>query len=161
MSLICGNTNTAKTTNYFIHSTYCYKLDKYVMFLRWYIYSLATKAWHFYFLFVCLEFCAPLENSPLPVKGCTFLTHARLSWPLNSEGSLACYDNSMIFIEVLRQHVRVLLCIVMCDVIRLSPWMFWRIRKSTERAVHATVCQRDLRRFDGRGGTLWLEAIVS
>ena len=45
-----------------------------------------------------------------------------------------CYDNSMLFIEVLRQLVFVL-CIVMCDVIRSSPLMFGRIRKSAERGV--------------------------
>ena len=32
-----------------------------------------------------------------------------------------CYDNSMLFIEILRQLVFVLLCIVMYDVIRSSP----------------------------------------
>ena len=58
--------------------------------------------------------------------------------------SLHCYDNSVLFIEILRQLVFVL-CIVMCDVIRSSPGMFVRKRKSTERAVHAIVCdERDL-----------------
>ena len=33
-----------------------------------------------------------------------------------------------------------LLCIVMCDVIRSSPLIFGRRRKFTEREVHATVC---------------------
>ena len=57
---------------------------------------------------------------------------------------LFCYDNSMLFIEVLHQLVCVMLCIVMCDVIRSSPLMLGRIRNSTEREVHATVCfQRD------------------
>ena len=51
-----------------------------------------------------------------------------------------CYDNSLLFFEVLRQLVCVLLCIVICDVIRSSPWMFGKIRNSTERVVHATIC---------------------
>ena len=51
-----------------------------------------------------------------------------------------CYDNSVLFIEILRQLVFVLLCIVMCDVIRSSPLIFGRRRKFTEREVHATVC---------------------
>ena len=52
-----------------------------------------------------------------------------------------CYDNSMLFIEILRQLVFVL-CIVMCDVIRSSLGMFVRKRKFTERAVHAIVCEQ-------------------
>ena len=35
--------------------------------------------------------------------------------------TIKCYDNSMLFIEILRQLVFVLLCIVMYDVIRSSP----------------------------------------
>ena len=65
-----------------------------------------------------------------------------------------CYDNSMLFLEVLRQLVFVLLSIVKCDVIRSSPLMFGRRRKSTERAVHATVCYpRGTWRLDSSGGS--------
>ena len=49
--------------------------------------------------FVCLygvsrptrEFFTHMETSPLPVNGCKFWSYARYSWPLSSEGSLACY----------------------------------------------------------------------
>ena len=37
------------------------------------------------------EFFTHLETSPLPVKGFKFFTYARHSWPLSSEGSLACH----------------------------------------------------------------------
>ena len=44
--------------------------------------------------FVCLhpnrEFFTHMDTSPLPVKGCK-LTYTRHSWPLDSEGSLACH----------------------------------------------------------------------
>ena len=49
----------------------------------------------------------------------------------------------MLFIEILRQLVFVLLCIVMYDVIRSSPKLFGRKRKFTERAVHAIVCEKE------------------
>ena len=51
-------------------------------------------------LFVCLfgvysqtrEFFTHMETSLLRVKGCKFLTYARHSWQLSSEGSLACQN---------------------------------------------------------------------
>ena len=36
------------------------------------------------------EFFTHMEMSPLPMKGCKFW-HARHSWPLSGEGSLACH----------------------------------------------------------------------
>ena len=50
---------------------------------------------HHLCLLVCGVFYIPTwdfftQTSPLPVKGLQILTYARHSWPLSSEGSLAC-----------------------------------------------------------------------
>ena len=37
------------------------------------------------------EFFTHMETSPLPVKGCSFMTYVRHTLPLSSEGSFACY----------------------------------------------------------------------
>ena len=47
----------------------------------------------------------------------------------------------MLFIEILRQLVFVLLCIVMCDVIRSSPFISVIVREENE--VYGTCGSRD------------------
>ena len=68
-----------------------------------------------WFLFVCLfvyrltrEFFTHLETSPLPMKGCKFLTNARHSWPLSNKGnrSVTCHtycDTDLPFIMVISE----------------------------------------------------------
>ena len=51
-----------------------------------------------------------------------------------------CYDNPMLFIEILHQLVCVLLCIVMCDVIRSSPFISVNVR---DKEVDGTCGLRD------------------
>ena len=53
------------------------------------------------------EFFTHMETSPLPLKVFKSLTYARHSWPLSSEGSLAChtyYDKGHPFTMVISEH---------------------------------------------------------
>ena len=109
---------------------------------------------YFVSLFVCLRLFVPLENfSPiwrhhLAGEGLQILSYSRHSWPLSSEGSLACHiycDTGHPFLMVISKEPVTLEPIAERLTVELSLPFFYDIGLSRLRFEHPTFCMRDER----------------